>query len=156
MAATVDLPGATVKRGRLQDTGRAGNVVASTLQRRASRKEPIMHQLARVLSGCALALVLSASSGEAQNPPPGPPPAAPPQPTPEQMQAQMGMMGPAMATMTENMYAGMLKALAKPESAEQLATFMKSYRDALVAKGFTRDEAMQILRGAGMPSMPTR
>jgi hypothetical protein len=50
----------------------------------------------------------------------------------------------------------MLKALAKPESADQLATFMKNYRDALLAKGFTREEALQIVRGTGMPSMPSR
>ncbi len=93
--------------------------------------------------------VLAAAPAGAQGPPPPPHRA----PTPEQLQ-QMDMMGPAMARMTESMYAGMLRAMAKPETAEQLATFMKNYRDALIAKGFTKDEAMQIVKGAGMPTMP--
>ena len=97
----------------------------------------------------ALCAVLYASPAAAQGRPAAPPP------SPEAVQQQMDMMAPAMARMTENMYAGMLRALAKPESAEQLATFMKNYRDALIAKGFTRDEAMQIVKGTGMPSMPT-
>lgn len=96
----------------------------------------------------SLCLLAAASIVEAQ--------ARPAQATPsqEQMQQQMDMMGPAMARMTENMYAGMLRALAKPESAEHLATFMKNHRDALVARGFTKDEAMQIVKGTGMPTTP--
>ncbi|HZF06336.1 MAG TPA: hypothetical protein VE932_18520 [Patescibacteria group bacterium] len=81
--------------------------------------------------------LLAASGAEAQARPS-------PSASREQMQQQMDMMGPAMARMTENMYGGMLRALAKPESAEQLATFMKNYRDALVAKGFS----------TGMPTIP--
>jgi hypothetical protein len=94
-----------------------------------------------------LGAVLAASGAEAQTRPA-------PAPAQEQIQQQMDMMGPAMAKMMENMYGGMLRALAKPESAEQLATFMKNYRDALVAKGFSPDEAMQIVKGTGMPTMP--
>jgi hypothetical protein len=33
---------------------------------------------------------------------------------------------------------------------------MKNYRDALVAKGFTKEEAMQIIRSTGMPVMPSK
>ncbi|HEV8472061.1 MAG TPA: hypothetical protein VGR82_04720 [Methylomirabilota bacterium] len=109
-----------------------------------------MHQFVRAALGCAVSVLLCAGAAAAQNR------TAPPSPSPEQMQQQMSMMGPAMAAMTENMYAGMLRALAKPESADQLATFMKNYRDALLAKGFTREEALQIVRGTGMPSMPSR
>jgi hypothetical protein len=78
-----------------------------------------------------------------------------PGPTQDQTVQQMEMMGPAMAKMTEGMYTGMLRALARPESAEQLATFMKNYRDALVAKGFTREEANQIVKGTGIPGAAT-
>lgn len=80
-----------------------------------------------------LGALLAASGAEAQA-------RSSPPPSPEQMQQQIDMMGPAMAKMMENMYGGMLRALAKPESAEQLATFMKNYRDALVAKGFSHVE----------------
>jgi len=80
-----------------------------------------------------LGALLAASGAEAQA-------RSSPPPSPEQMQQQIDLMGPAMAKMMENMYGGMLRALAKPESAEQLATFMKNYRDALVAKGFSHVE----------------
>jgi hypothetical protein len=109
-----------------------------------------MRRLVMIVLAASLVV---AGSADAQGPPPARP--TPPPPSPEQMQQQMDMMAPAMAKMTENMYAGMLKALAKPESADQLATFMKNYRDALVAKGFTKEEAMQIIRSTGMPVMPT-
>jgi hypothetical protein len=109
-----------------------------------------MRRVVSIVIACSAGLALWASTAAAQDR------GAPPPPSPEQMQAQMNMMGPAMATMTESMYTGMLRAIAKPESAEQLATFMKNYRDALVAKGFTREEALQIVRGTGMPSMPSR
>ena len=38
-----------------------------------------------------------------------------------------------------------------PPSPEQMQAQMT-----LVAKGFTREEALQIVRGAGIPSMPSR
>jgi len=78
-----------------------------------------------------------------------------PKPTPQEIQQQMDTMGPMMGKMMENMYAGLLRTLAKPETADQLATFMMNYRNALVAKGFTKDEAMAIVRAAGIPGMPS-
>ena len=45
--------------------------------------------------------------------------------------------------------------LAKKESAEKLATFAKNYHDALVAKGFTKEQAMQIVVATGTPSVGT-
>lgn len=63
-------------------------------------------------------------------------------------------MGPMMGKMMESMYGGLLKLLARPDTAEQLATFMKNYYDSLVAKGFTKDEALQIVKAAGMPGIP--
>jgi hypothetical protein len=106
-----------------------------------------MGRIVMVVLAAGLAALAAASLAEAQGRP---------APSPEQMQQQIDAMGPAMAKMTENMYAGMLRALSKPESAEQLATFMKNYRDALVAKGFTKEEAMQIVKAAGMPVMPSK
>jgi len=105
------------------------------------------HRIVMAVVGASLGTLLTASLAEAQARPA-------PAPSQEQVQQQMDMMGPAMAKMMENMYSGMLRAMAKPESADQLATFMKNYRDALVAKGFSKEEAMQIVKGTGMPSMP--
>jgi hypothetical protein len=71
-----------------------------------------------------------------------------------QMDAQMAMMGPMMSQMMQSMLQGMLLQLAKPETAQNLATFTKNYFDALVAKGFTREEAIRIVVAVGMPTMP--
>ena len=35
-----------------------------------------------------------------------------------------------------------------------MATYTKNYYDALVAKGFTKEEALKIVIGVGMPSIP--
>src|SRR2546422_10963355 len=70
-------------------------------------------------------------------------------------QAQMtSMMGPMMGQMMEAMMEGMLRVMAKPESADRLATFTKNYYDALIRKGFTKEQALQIVIATGMPRMP--
>jgi hypothetical protein len=71
-----------------------------------------------------------------------------------QVDAQMAMMAPMMSQMMQSMMQGMLLQLAKPETAQHLAAFSKNYFDALVAKGFTRDEALRIVVSVGMPTMP--
>jgi hypothetical protein len=77
------------------------------------------------------------------------------QPTAEQMRLQMdsamGMMGPMMGQMAELSMAATLKALSKPEAAEQLATFSRNYYNALIKKGFTKDQALNIVMAARMP-----
>ncbi|HEX2679674.1 MAG TPA: hypothetical protein VHQ03_00095 [Candidatus Dormibacteraeota bacterium] len=66
--------------------------------------------------------------------------------------AQMqGMMGPMMEQMMTAGMTATLKVLAKPESAQQLATFVKNFYDALIAKGFTKDDALKIVMAVGMP-----
>ena len=42
-------------------------------------------------------------------------------------------------------------ALAKPENAAHLADFTKNYYDALVARGFTKDQALAIVMAIGIP-----
>ena len=42
---------------------------------------------------------------------------------------------------------------AKPSTARVLATFSKNYLDALVAVGFTRDEALRIVAAHGVPTL---
>ena len=66
----------------------------------------------------------------------------------EQMQA---MMGPMMGQMMQSMLEGMLVSLAKPETAERLATFTRNYYDALLRKGFTKAEALEIVTKIGVP-----
>lgn len=68
--------------------------------------------------------------------------------------AQMGMfMGPMMGAMMENMVEGLLTVLAKPGSAERLATFTRNYYDALRRKGFTEDQALRLVAAVGFPSV---
>jgi hypothetical protein len=65
----------------------------------------------------------------------------------------MQMMGPMMGTMMETMIETMFKVLAKPENAQRLATFTKNYYDALIAKGFSKEEAFQMAMSMGMPAL---
>lgn len=67
----------------------------------------------------------------------------------------MKMMKPMMKTMLDGMMNGMLELLAAKETAQYLATFNKNYYDALIAKGFTKDEALKIITSMGIPSVPT-
>ena len=81
-------------------------------------------------------------------------PLASQQPTkPDSVQfAQMqGMMGPMMEQMMTAGMTATLRVLAKPESAQQLATFVKNFYDALVAKGFSKEDALKIVAAVGMP-----
>ena len=72
-----------------------------------------------------------------------------------EMQQQMDMMGPMMGQMMQAMMQGMPAVLSKPETAQQMATFTKNYMDALVAKGFSREDALRIVMAHGLPMMPT-
>lgn len=69
----------------------------------------------------------------------------------EQIGNQMEMMGPMMGRMAEATLAGTLNVLNKPSTAEQLATFTRNYYDALVKKGFTKDDALRIVMSVGIP-----
>src|SRR2546421_2261953 len=77
----------------------------------------------------------------------------------ESLRAQMAqtsaMMGPMMGQMMEAMMEGMLRVMAKPENIGRLATFTRNYYEALIRKGFTKDEALQIVVAAGIPRMPS-
>ena len=78
-------------------------------------------------------------------------PQQPPQLSQEQMQQ---MMVPMIRQMIETMMDAMFTSLAKKESAEKLATFNKNYYDALLAQGFTKEQALQIVVSIGIPSIP--
>ncbi len=71
--------------------------------------------------------------------------------TQAQIEAMQGMMGPMMGQMMQSMMEGTLRVLAKPETADQLATFTRNYYDALIRKGFTKAEALEIVTKIGVP-----
>ncbi len=66
----------------------------------------------------------------------------------------MSMMGPMMGSMMQVMMESMLTTMAKPQTAERLATFTKNYYDALIAKGFSKEDALKIVVSVGIPSVP--
>ncbi|HTT69304.1 MAG TPA: hypothetical protein VMF70_14865 [Gemmatimonadales bacterium] len=91
---------------------------------------------------------LAAGAATAQNPPPAPPRndsalAA--------MPAELQTVVPLFSRMMAAMLQGTLAVLARPETAEQLATFDRNYLDALQHHGFTRDEALRIVASVGLP-----
>ena len=78
--------------------------------------------------------------------------------TPEQQQAmiqqQMDAMTPMFGQMMRAMMTATFDVLSQPESAEKLASFTRNYYDALIKKGFSKKEALNIAMSVGMPSMP--
>ena len=60
----------------------------------------------------------------------------------DQQTARMGQL--VAVTMTAR-----LAVLAKPETAQNLATFVRNLYDALIAKGFSKDEALKIVTAFG-------
>ncbi len=62
-------------------------------------------------------------------------------------------MGPMMGSMMANMMDGMLNMLARPESAEKLATFTRNYYEALLRKGFTDEQALRLVTAIGFPTL---
>jgi hypothetical protein len=72
-------------------------------------------------------------------------------PSPEVMQKSMEMFGPMMGQMMSGMLDGMLTVLAKPETAQRTAAFTKNYHDALIAQGFSKEDALKIVMAHGIP-----
>lgn len=103
----------------------------------------------------SLAIFTACTTGHAQE---APSPARPP--TPEQMQqimqstmrATMGAMVEAVGPMTESVLNAQMVVAAKAETAERIATFKRNLFNALTAKGFTQDQALQIVISTQPPS----
>jgi hypothetical protein len=68
-----------------------------------------------------------------------------------QLAQMQGMMGPMMEQMMTAGMTATLRVLAKPESAQQLATFVRNFYDALIAKNFSKEDALKIVMAFGMP-----
>ena len=60
----------------------------------------------------------------------------------DQQAARMGQLAAVSLT-------ARLAVLAKPEAARNLAAFVRNLYDALIAKGFTKDEALKIVTAFG-------
>lgn len=60
---------------------------------------------------------------------------------------------PWMRQQAEILMRSTLAALASPETAEGMAAFTKNYHDALVAKGFSKEDAMRIVVAHGIPNL---
>ena len=93
----------------------------------------------------AVALLLSVvSPSSAQRP--GTPDSA----TMAQMAGMFTQMGPMYESMSQAMIEGTLKALEKPETIDRLARFARRYYNALIKQGFSKEEALEIVAGAGI------
>jgi hypothetical protein len=66
---------------------------------------------------------------------------------------QIEQMGPAMSSMMEMMWGGMLEFLARPETVKRLAGFTRNYYKALIDEGFSEEQAMRIVTSGGIPWM---
>lgn len=79
--------------------------------------------------------------------------------TPEETQAQvqqtMQMMTPMFGQMMKVMMEAQLEVLANPASADKLASYTKNYYDALIKKGFSKEDALRIVLAVGFPALPT-
>ncbi|MBT4836264.1 MAG: hypothetical protein HON94_02845 [Methylococcales bacterium] len=73
----------------------------------------------------------------------------------QQKMQMMQMMRPMMKTMMESMMGGYLEYINKPETIESLASFNKKFYDSLIAKGFTKEEALKIIISANLPTYPS-
>ena len=67
-----------------------------------------------------------------------------------QMAGMFNQMGPMYEAMSQAMIEGTIKGLERPETIERLARFARRYYDALVKEGFSKEEALQIVAGAGI------
>jgi hypothetical protein len=79
--------------------------------------------------------------------------------TPEQqqqmMEQSMNAMLPFMGQMMKIMMKVQFEVLADPSTAEQLAIYTRNYYEALIKKGFTKEEALKIAMNMGIPSLPS-
>ena len=101
---------------------------------------PMKTTLSLVISVIAVS-ALVVGPGFAQKPSPSLPPAA----------AKPAFQMPDMGAMYSQMMNAMYTELTRPERATALAHFQKLYYDALLKEGFTKEEALSILRANQLP-----
>jgi len=96
---------------------------------------------------CAILLLAPAALVAQQ---PSPKPAVPDSLQMAQMAGMFNQMGPMYEAMMQSMIEGTIKAFEKPETIERLARFSRRYYEALIKHGFSKEEALQIVAGAGI------
>lgn len=79
---------------------------------------------------------------------------AAPRGAPDSLRQALASMSPLLSSMMASTYEQMASFLARPETAERLATFTRNYYEALVRRGFTREEALRIVTAVGV--LPVR
>ena len=72
-----------------------------------------------------------------------------------QMAGMFNQMGPMYETMAKAMVDGTLKALEDSGTVDRLAAFTRHYYEALIKQGFSKEEALQIVAGVGIPALRT-
>ena len=82
--------------------------------------------------------------------------AQPVRPEEAEMRLQMRGMMPVMTDIMRQATQSTMAALAEPETAQNLARFARNYYTALVAQGFTEEQAMRIVSNVGLPMLPGR
>jgi len=97
----------------------------------------------------AAALLLFGSAAHAQQP--AKPDTAAQRRAQQQTAQMVDMMGPMMQQVAVSTLEGTLTAMAKPENAALLADFTRNFYDALIKRGFTPEQALQIVIGIGLP-----
>lgn len=75
------------------------------------------------------------------------------EPSPQEVQAMMQRtMIPMMGEMMNVMMRSMARTLSEPQIAEHFAAFARNYYQALIARGFSQEEALRIVTATGIPS----
>jgi uncharacterized protein YbaP (TraB family) len=77
------------------------------------------------------------------------------QPDRNLLQQQMEQMAPIWRQMAVGMIEVTLEELSKKETADQLATFTRNFYESLLAKRFTKVEAIEIVKAVGVPFFPS-
>jgi hypothetical protein len=114
------------------------------------RSFPLVRSGLRTIAAVIVGFVLAVAAGAQTAQEGAGKPATKATPGPD-MQKAMESFGPMMGQMMSSMLDGMLVVLAKPETAQRTATFSKNYYDALIAKGFSNEDALKIVMAHGIP-----
>jgi hypothetical protein len=98
---------------------------------------------------CFLVITLAVISvANAQSPKPQPPT----QPPVDKFLKDLDASIPVKMKATEIAVASQVSALAKPETAEKMARYVKNFQNALIKEGFTKEEAIRIVISMPLPA----
>jgi hypothetical protein len=75
-----------------------------------------------------------------------------PQPPTDKFLKDLDASVPVKMKATEIAVAAQVSALAKPETAEKMARYIKNFQNALIKEGFTKEEALRIVTSMPLPA----